>query len=431
MRVFDFTSSGFWPALRRFCQADAPDAALRETVAAVLADVARDGDRAISRYVEKFDGAALAPAQFRVAAIELTAAVRRLGQADRAAIREAIRCVRAFHRHGLPRRWRARNPQGARVGEEFYPLRRVGLYIPRGLASTVVMTAVLAKIARVREIALFTPCDRAGRVSDAVLAAAQLCGVREVYRIGGVPAIGAMAFGTRTIPAVAKIFGPGNAYVVEAKRQVFGRVGIDLLPGPSEVMVLADASARAAWVAADLLAQAEHGSGRERVLLVSPSRRLISGVHARLRQLTAALGREAPASRVIARGLFTALVPDLEAAATVADWVAPEHLELEVEPAARARLLAKITTAGAAMLGAWSATALGDFTAGPSHELPTGRAGRFSSGLRVADFLRRTSVVEYDERALRRAAPVVAAFSRMEKLPAHGESVRVREAGHE
>jgi histidinol dehydrogenase len=288
------------------------------------------------------------------------------------------------------------------------------------------MTAPLAKVARVPEIALFTPCDSDGKVPDAVLAAARLCGVSEVYRIGGVPAIGAMAYGTRTIPPVVKIFGPGNGYVVEAKRQVYGHVGVDLLPGPSEVMIVADASADPEFVATDLLAQAEHGSGRERVFLVTTSRRLVNAVHKRLKAETKKLGQKAPASHVLTKGFLSVVVPDLDAAAQVADWVAPEHLELEVPGPAQKLLLSKVTTAGAALLGGWSATALGDFTAGPSHELPTGRAGRFSSGLQVIDFLRRTSVVEYDEAALRRAAPVVEAFSRMEKLEAHVRSVTVR-----
>ena len=426
MRILDSTSPAFWPAMRRFCRTAASDPVVQHAVAEMLAGVAKDGDAAIARYVAKFDGAALKPAQFRLSADELVAAAGRLPRSERAAIREAIACVKAFNRRSLPRAWRARNPQGARIGETFFPLRRVGLYIPRGLASTVVMTAVIAKLARVPEIAIFTPCDKDGRVSDAVLAAAHLCGVTEVYRIGGVPAIGAMAFGTKTIPSVVKIFGPGNAYVVEAKRQVFGQVGIDLLPGPSEVMVIADDSANPDFVAADLLAQAEHGSGREKVYLVSTSRKFIAGVHERLTAALATLGRAEAVRRVLKGGFLSIVVPDMPTAAAVGDWVAPEHLELEVAPKARAVLQAGITTAGAVMLGGWSATALGDFTAGPSHELPTGRSGRFSSGLQAIDFMRRSSLVEYDERALRRAAPVVEAFARMEQLDAHGRSVTIR-----
>lgn len=428
MRILEFSSSGFWPALRRFCRNSAVPAAVQQSVAQILSDIETGGDRAVSHYIEKFDGARLAPSEFRVSAAEIKAAARRLPAADRSAIRAAIKSVREFNQQCLPKPWRRRNSQGARIGEAFYPLKRVGIYIPSGLASTVVMTTVLARVARVPEIALFTPGDSNGQVSDAVLAAAHLCGISEIYGIGGVQAIGAMAFGTRTIPPVVKIFGPGNAFVVEAKRQVFGQVGVDLLPGPSEVMVVTDDSADAEFVATDLLAQAEHGSGRERVFLVTTSRRFLEAIHGRLKSETARLGPKAPASRVLARSFLSVVVPDLDAAAQVADWVAPEHLELEVPGPAQKQLLSKITTAGAALLGGWSATALGDFTAGPSHELPTGRAGRFSSGLQVTDFLRRTSVVEYDEAALRRAAPVVEAFSRMEKLEAHGRSVAVRVA---
>ena len=428
MRLLDYQAEDFWNALAEFCRAASADAKVRAAVADVLAAVAAEGDAAIVRCTEKFDGARLQPAQFRVPAEDIAAAAKRMSAAERRAIREAITCVRAFNRRGLPKAWTARNPHGARIGEAFHPLSRVGLYIPRGLASTVVMTSILAKIARVPQVAIFTPPDREGRVSDAVLAAAHLCGVNEVYRIGGVQAIGAMTYGTTTIPAVVKIFGPGNGFVVEAKRQVFGQVGIDLFPGPSEVMVIADADANPDFVATDLLAQAEHGSGLERVFLVSASKRLVNAVHGRLRREVIALGPRAPATRVIENGFLTVLVPGLEAAAEVADWVAPEHLELEVAAAARRKLLHAITTAGAVMLGGWSATALGDFTAGPSHELPTGRSGRFFSGLRVTDFLRRSSLVEYDERALRKAAPVVEAFARMEKLDAHGRSVSVRVA---
>lgn len=401
---------------------------MQKTVAKILSEVESHGNRAITKYVEKFDGVRLAPSDFRVSETELKAAVGRLPAPDRTAIRLAIQSVREFNKNCLPKAWHKKNSQGARIGETFYPLQRVGIYIPRGLASTVVMTTVLAKVARVPEIALFTPCDAEGNVSDAVLAAAHVCGVSEVYRIGGVQAIAAMAYGTRTIPPVVKIFGPGNGYVVEAKRQVYGQVGVDLLPGPSEVMVVADDSANPEFVATDLLAQAEHGSGRERVFLVTTSRRLLNSVHKRLKAEKKNLGQKAPASHVLTKSFLSVVVPNLEAAAQVADWVAPEHLELEVQESEQKKLLSAITTAGAALLGGWSATALGDFTAGPSHELPTGRAGRFSSGLQVTDFLRRTSVVQYDESALRRAAPVVEAFSRMEGLEAHGRSVAVRAA---
>jgi histidinol dehydrogenase len=288
------------------------------------------------------------------------------------------------------------------------------------------MTTTLARIAGCPQIAVFTPSGAGGRVAPELLAALGLAEVREVYRIGGVHAIGAMAFGTRAIPAVDKIFGPGSAYVCEAKRQVFGTVGVDLLPGPSEVMVIADESARADYAAADLLAQAEHGSGRERVFLVATSARVLAAISAEVERQLAALPAATGARRVMGSGFLAVQVPGLAEAAEVANRVAPEHLELLVSGAAVRGLVAAVTTAGAIMIGNATPTALGDFTAGPSHVLPTGGAGRFSGGLRVSDFLRRTSVVRYDPKSVRRAAGTVAAFSAMERLPAHGLSVSIR-----
>jgi histidinol dehydrogenase len=235
-----------------------------------------------------------------------------------------------------------------------------------------------------------------------------------------------MAYGTRTIPAVDKIFGPGNAYVCEAKRQVFGSVGVDLLPGPSEVMVIADGSARADYAAADLLAQAEHGSGREKIYLVAKSAKFISAVTIEIERQLKGLGRSEKTKRVIGSGFLAIVVSDLGEAAEVANRVAPEHLELMVSDAAVPGLVASVTTAGAIMIGSSTPTVLGDFAAGPSHVLPTGGAGRFSSGLRVADFLRRTSILRYGPKSLRKAERTVAALSAMEKLDAHGRSATIR-----
>ena len=284
------------------------------------------------------------------------------------------------------------------MGEKFDPICRVGIYVPGGqvpLVSTVLMTATLARIAGCPEIAVFTPSDSAGRVAPDLLAALHLVGVSEVYRIGGVQAIGTMAYGTQTIPAVDKIFGPGNAYVCEAKRQVFGQVGVDLLPGPSEVMVIADESARIDYAAADLLAQAEHGSGREKIYLVATSARIASDVAGEVERQLAGITRSARTRRVLKDGFLAIVVPGLREAALVANRVAPEHLELLVRRRDAAGLVTSITTAGAIMVGNLTPTALGDFAAGPSHVLPTGGAGRFSSGLRVADFIRRTSILRY------------------------------------
>jgi histidinol dehydrogenase len=235
-----------------------------------------------------------------------------------------------------------------------------------------------------------------------------------------------MAYGTRSIRPVVKVFGPGNAYVVEAKRQVFGTIGVDLLPGPSEVMIIADGSSDPATVAADLLAQAEHGSGQERVFLVSPSRRLIDRVHVAIGLQIRSLPRIKAIRQVLQDGFLSVETRDLDEAALLAERVAPEHLEIPLAGKEARRLLKKITTAGAVMIGHWSATALGDFVAGPSHELPTGGAGRYTSGLQVVDFMRRSSVIEYSKASLRRGAAAVASFAALEGLDGHGRSVETR-----
>lgn len=429
MRILSFASKTFESELAAFCRGALVPKEISESVSAILEDVRARGDEAVSYYAAKFDGAKLRPGDFRVSAAELAAAARRLSATERKGMIAAHKNILRFNRQGRPKDWSGRNAHGARVGEVHHPIRRVGLYVPGGevpLVSTVLMTATLAKIAGCPEIVVCTPSNAQGRVSDGVLAALHLVGVEEVYRVGGVQAIGAMAFGTRTIPAVDKVFGPGNAYVCEAKRQVFGTIGVDSLPGPSEVMVIMDETGRPDFAAADLLAQAEHGSGREKIYLVGTSLEQIQAVETQLSGQISQLSRSAKTQRVLDEGFLAVQVKNLTEAARIANFVAPEHLELLVAPRAEKRLLRTITTAGAIMVGNHTATALGDFVAGPSHVLPTGRAGRFFSGLRVVDFLRRTSVVRYDRASVRKAAPSVAVFAAMEKLDAHGHSVRIR-----
>lgn len=399
------------------------------SVGAILADVRAQGDAAVARYALKFDGARLRPRDFRVSARELQAAARQLPASRRRALSAVHRAVADFNRKTLPKAWAARNMHGAWVGEKFDPIRRVGIYVPGGqvpLVSTVLMTATLARIAGCPEVAVFTPSGPDGTVAPDLLAALQLVGIDEVYRVGGVHAVGAMAYGTETIPAVDKIFGPGNAYVCEAKRQVYGSVGVDLLPGPSEVMVIADGSARADYAAADLLAQAEHGSGREKIYLVAKSARFVARVAAEIKAQLKTLSRSEKTRTVLDSGFLAIVVSNMEEAAQVANRVAPEHLELMVGDAAAPGLVAAITTAGAIMIGGSTPTVLGDFAAGPSHVLPTGGAGRFSSGLQISDFLRRTSVLRYGPRSIRKAEATVVALSKMEKLDAHGRSATLR-----
>ncbi len=429
MRLLSFASKSFETDLAEFCRDTAVPREITEAVSVILSDIRQRGDEAVAYYAAKFDGAKLRARDFKVKPAEMAAAAKRISTVERQAMAAAHANILAFNRQGLPKSWSGRNKQGASVGEIHHPIRRVGLYVPGGqvpLVSTVLMTATLAKIAGCPEIAVFTPSNSQGRVADGLLAALHLIGIEEVYRIGGVQAIGAMAHGTLTVPAVDKVFGPGNAYVCEAKRQVFGTVGVDSLPGPSEVMVIADESARVDFAAADLLAQAEHGSGREKIYLVATSAEIIRAIHEEMLVQLKSLSRSEKTQRVLAEGFLAIQVKNHTEAAQIANYVAPEHLELLVRSGTEKKLLRTITTAGAIMIGNHTPTALGDFTAGPSHVLPTGRAGRFFSGLRVADFMRRTSVVRYERSQVRKAEPVVAAFAAMEKLDAHGRSVSIR-----
>ena len=429
VRTLSSSSKTFNADLAAFCRGAAVSREFSAHVASILADVDARGDEAIAYYAAKFDGAKLRPRDFRLKPSDLAAAAKRLPAPARRALVAARDSIVAFNRRGLAKDWSAKNPQGAEVGEKFDPIRRVGLYVPGGqvpLVSTVLMTVTLAQIAGCPEIAVFTPSNAAGRVADELLAALHLLGITEVYRIGGIQAIGAMAYGTATIPAVDKVFGPGNAFVCEAKRQVFGTVGVDSLPGPSEVMVVADDTARADFAASDLLAQAEHGSGREKIYLVATSAALITAILKEMEAQLRLITRSEKTQRVLTDGFLAVEVRTLAEAAAVANYVAPEHLELLVGDAAAKKLTKTITTAGAIMLGNFTPTALGDFTAGPSHVLPTGRAGRFFSGLRVADFVRRTSIVKYTRASVRKGEPVVAAFAAMEQLDAHGRSVKIR-----
>jgi len=429
VRTLTFASKRFDSELAAFCRGAEVPRKISESVAKILAGVRDGGDAAVARYALTFDKARLRPRDFRVTAREIAAAARSLPLDRRRALSAAYAAIVDFNRRTLPRDWRGRNRHGAEVGEKFDPIRRVGLYIPGGqvpLVSTVLMTATLARIAGCPEIAAFTPSGPGGLVAPNLLAALDLAGVTEVYRVGGVHAVGAMAYGTATIPAVHKIFGPGNAYVCEAKRQVFGTVGVDSLPGPSEVMIIADEAARPDFAAADLLAQAEHGSGREKIYLVATSARLIAAIAAQVEEQLRAVADPAPLRRVLEAGYLTVEVRTLAQAAEVANRVAPEHLELLVRDSAVKTLVRAVTTAGAIMIGNDTPTALGDFTAGPSHVLPTAGTGRFLSGLSVSDFLRRTSLVRYDRASVRRGEPVVAAFAAMEQLPLHGRSVAIR-----
>jgi histidinol dehydrogenase len=403
------------------------DPVIEERTRLILGEVAARGDAALVELTERFDGAKLNASQFAVTHAELIAAALRADEPLRDAVESARRNIARFSRRSLRRDWSARNAQGGLVGEKFDPFQRVGIYVPGGtapLVSTALMTVTLAKVAGCPEIVVSTPCRPDGGINPALLYAVHAAGATEIYRLGGAQAIAALAGGTTTIRPVQKVFGPGNAYVVAAKRLLVGRVAIDLLPGPSEVLVLADATARPAWVAADLLAQAEHGSGHERVWLVTDSGSLVRAVRREIdRQLPRLARREWIARALNAHG-WLIQVRDLAQAITVVNQLAPEHCEIMARQAAR--LARRIVTAGAIFLGPWSPTVLGDYVAGPSHTLPTGGAGVSFAGLTVDQFQRRTSVVRYDQNALRRSLTTIQAFAQLEGLDAHGQSAACR-----
>ena len=430
MQTIKFSKSAeFQSVLREFCAQATVSGDVSDVVSSVLADVKKSGDTAVLKYTKKFDGATLAAADMRVSAAELLVAEKSLKPVERKAIREAMALVKDFHKKTLPKNWKSKNAQGGTVGERFYPINRVGLYIPGGnvpLVSTVVMTAVLAKLVKCPQIAVCTPPQKAGNIAPGMLAALSLVGVTEIYKVGGVQAVGAMAYGTDTIPAVDKIFGPGNAFVMEAKRQVLGTVGIDLLPGPSEVMIIADAGATPAYVAADLLAQAEHGSGKEIIYMATTSKALLTKVEREIEKQLPECSHAEKCAKVLKERFLAVVCGSLEQTAEVANYIAPEHLELQVADKSIAKLTDLITTAGAILQGYMTPTVVGDFTAGPSHTLPTGRAGRFFSGLQATDFMRRSSILRYNAKSLAKAAPVVATFAHLEQLDAYGRSLTIR-----
>jgi histidinol dehydrogenase len=428
MNVLRHTDKEFAAAIRSLTtQSSLFDTTIEERTRAILLDVHTRGDEALLELTERFDGAKLTTDQLAVTKAELVAASVRADEALRAAVETTRRNVEFFSRKSLRKNWTAKNAQGATVGEKFDPFQRVGIYIPGGsapLVSTALMTVTLAKVAGCPEIVVCTPCGRDGGINFALLFAAQVAGATEMYRAGGAQAVAAMAYGTATIRPVQKIFGPGNAYVVAAKRLLFGRVAVDLLPGPSEVLVLADDTANPTFVAADLLAQAEHGSGHERVWLVTTSAKILLAVEKEIAKQLPRLTRREFIQRALDNSGWLIQVASLDDAISLVNEIAPEHCEVMTR--SPARVAQRIRTAGAIFLGGYSPTVLGDYVAGPSHELPTGGASASFGGLTVDQFQRRTSVVEYNRAALKKSLATVKKFAQVEGLDAHGRSAEIR-----
>ncbi|WP_111734456.1 histidinol dehydrogenase [Roseovarius amoyensis] len=396
-----------------------------DAVAAIIADVRARGDVALIELTERFDRMTLTPEQLRFAPKEIDAFIAGVSAKERAALELAEERIRAYHARQMPTDESWTDEQGAMLGWRWTPVAAAGLYVPGGLASypsSVLMNAIPAKVAGVGRLAITVPTPD-GIANPLVLLAARLAGVDEVYRIGGAQAIAALAYGTETIAPVDKITGPGNAYVAAAKRRVFGRVGIDMIAGPSEILVIADGDNDPDWIALDLLSQAEHDESAQSILITTDpafAKAVARAVEARLQTLE----RRAIAAASWRDFGAVITVPDLETAARLADRIAPEHLELCVaEPEA---LADRITHAGAIFLGPWTPEAIGDYVGGPNHVLPTARSARFSSGLSVMDFLKRTTLARMTPAALNAIGPAAETLAISESLQAHGLSVRAR-----
>lgn len=426
MRVVTHRDPGYRKFVTSLDRRAEPEAGVHDAVQGIIDRVRREGDRALVALTRKFDGVTLRPGSLFVSEAEFREAEKSVSGRTKRAIAASRRNIRAFARESLRRDWKRRNPEGAVVGERFVPFDRVGIYVPGGkapLVSTALMTGAFAQAAKVPEIVAATPAGPGGKVNPALLHALRASGATEVLKVGGAQAIAAMALGTRSVGRVDKIFGPGNAFVVEAKRQLVGAVSIDLLPGPSEILVVSDATGDAKCIASDLLAQAEHG-GDSVVGFVTNSKALLGRVQKETDRQLQLLSRAAYIRESLDKAGFCLLVPSVGEAIRITNLFAPEHLSLVVRD--EARWLREVRTAGAIYLGNMSPVAVGDFLAGPSHTLPTGGAGKSFSGLRADQFQRRTSIVKMNAAAVRRSLEVVEEFARMEGLDAHGRSVRAR-----
>ncbi|NHF71833.1 histidinol dehydrogenase [Paracoccus xiamenensis] len=422
-------AADFEAAFARMLSAKREDSTdVSDTVAAIIADVRARGDAAVIDYTARFDQLPLTPETLRFSAAEIAEQTARVAPEDRAALELAAERIRAYHSRQMPRDESWTDAAGATLGWRWGAVSAAGLYVPGGQASypsSVLMNAIPARVAGVGRLVVCVPTPR-GEVNPLVLLACELAGVDEIYRIGGAQAIAALAYGTATIAPVDKITGPGNAYVAAAKRQVFGRVGIDMIAGPSEVLIIADGDQNPDWLALDLMAQAEHDADAQSIL-ITPDPAMARAVAASVEALIPTLPR-AEIAGASWRDYGTIIVTrDLDEAAALSDLIAPEHLELCVsDPEALAE---KTHHAGAIFLGAYTPEAVGDYVSGPNHVLPTARSARFSSGLSVMDFLKRTTVARLTPAALAAIGPSAVRLAESEGLQAHGRSVSARLAG--
>jgi histidinol dehydrogenase len=404
-------------------------AAIDGAVSKIIADVRKRGDRALIDLTARFDRVKLTTKTIRVTPAECQSAINRIPPEDRRALEFAADRIAEFHRRTMEKSFIYRDKAGMRLGQMVQPMRRVGIYVPGGLGaypSSVLMNAIPAKVAGVAEIVMVSPPSSEGE-RLAVLAAAEIAGVDEFYRVGGAHAVAALAYGTGTIKPVDKIVGPGNAYVQAAKRMVYGVTDIDKMAGPSEVLVIADDRARPEWIAADLIAQAEHGSGDEAAVLLTPSENVANRVAEAIETALKSLPRARQVETALVKRGAMVVVGDLDEAFDLANQIGPEHLELDLRNPSR--WLPKVKAAGAVFLGSLTPAPLGDYLAGPNHVLPTGGAARFASPLGAYDFLKRTSIIEASMGAIAALGPTVAHLARMEGFEGHARAMELRSGG--
>jgi len=380
---------------------------VEEKVRDIIEDVRLHGDEAVLKYTRKFDRIKMAPRQIRVSEAETNGAYQNIDSEFVATLKVAMENVTKFYKKQVRKSWKIKDEDGVILGEKYSPINTIGIYIPSGtvpLVSTVYMTVLPAKVAGVERIILATPPNKYGSVDPHILVVANLLKVDEIYKVGGAQAIASLAFGTKSIPRVDKIIGPGNDYVTEAKRQVFGYVDIDMMAGPSEVVIIANQYADLKFIMADLAAQGEHYKGL--AILITPSKALIKQ-----------LRREQLKATVIS-------VKNLDEAAKIANKIAPEHLQIMVK--SPQNIIKKITNAGAIFIGPYTPTVVGDYIAGPSHVLPTGGTARFFSGLSLKDFMKSTHLISYSKKALEKVKKPIEKISSLEGLSKHAESIKVR-----
>lgn len=415
-RIVRYTDKNYAVTLEALNRAAQPEESVVEAVRAIVNEVRANGDKALEAFTAKFDKKTIKAKNFLVTRKSITPEAKAKG-----ALNHSLANVTAFAKANLPKAWNRKNREGATVGEIYHPFQRVGVNVPgfsAPLVSTAIMTVAIAKAAGVPEIVVATPPP----VNDLMLYTLRLAGATEIYQVGGAHAMAALAYGTKTIKRVNKIFGPGNKYVVEAKRQVLGAVAIDQLPGPSEIAVVADDTARPDFIASDLLAQAEHGPGSQ-ILFVTASKKLLAAVVAALETQLPQLERQEYLAQTLQNSRLL-LTRNLKEAVQIVEDFAPEHTSLVVK---NGRALAKtMRNSGAIFVGNYSPVAAGDYIAGPSHTLPTGGAAKSFPGLTVDQFYKRTSIVEYSKESIRKAAPNIAILAGLEKLDAHAKSASIR-----